>query len=202
MIIAVTNMKGGVGKTSTAFTLGAVFAEQGSAVHLWEMNDEQSDLLRLAEDAGMPCARVAGASLRARLADTPADYHIIECPPLYDNAVDVALDQSDMLICPTLCEYLPLQNLGEWLDRVGGTHPEMECRVLITMYSAPFKDEKSEIVASGIPLFKTVIPRLAAFPKSQRDGRSILEYPGGERGAKAYRTVAGEIQKWQKSQTS
>ena len=90
-IIAVTQQKGGVGKSTIAMHLGAAFHERGKRVLVVDA-DGQNTLIHWASassdsDSGIPFAVVnlseAGAQIHREIKKFVADYDLIvvDCPP-------------------------------------------------------------------------------------------------------------------------
>lgn len=201
MVIAVANLKGSTGKTTTALHLGAALAERGHRVALWDLDADQHDLFDMAPSAGLPCYAPQPGGLRAGIEGEPADFHLIECPNRSDMALRRALEISDLVLVPASCESLVIAGVVRLLQTVEKT-PAIKaraCRLLITMYSSPFRAERDGLQRlSEIEAMQTVIPRAAALPKAAARGLTVFDYVEdagtGQNAARAFRALAREIE--------
>lgn len=197
MVIAFANQKGNVAKTTSTAYLAYSLQKLGHSVQLWDLDNEQFDLMEMAEIVNVPCERPAPSNLKQRMAEVKADFHIIECPPRNETALKFGLECADLLIIPTWAQEMVVQGVIRLLN---GIRPDIEKKLLITMYSAPYKEEKDDLLAEeGIESFKTVIPLSPAFPKSKKAKMLVENYDKGKRGAQAFMSLAKEVVAWQQS---
>lgn len=107
MVISVINLKGGVGKTTTAMALAALATRHGRRATVMDC-DPQASATRWrdeAEDRGEDLGfEVKSANMaeieRLRRHMDPDRVYIIDCPP-NGNVVDSAAKASDIVIVPT-----------------------------------------------------------------------------------------------------
>lgn len=106
MIIAVTNLKGGVGKTTTAVALACAASASGEAVRLIDADAQGSATewgYLAADDGGveLPFAVEAGnqASI-SRLKARDGEWVFIDCPPT-GKVADEAVGKADFVVVPT-----------------------------------------------------------------------------------------------------
>lgn len=109
MIISAINLKGGVGKTTTAMALATAAAREGKEVELYDCDPQSSASLwaMMAEESGdaLPF-KVKSANLATlrmagnRLRKDPDKWVFIDCPP-NGNVMDEAASVSDFVIIPT-----------------------------------------------------------------------------------------------------
>ena len=132
------------------------------------------------------------------------DFVIIDSPPSLGLLTVNALTAAQKVIIPVQCEYYALEGLAELLRTVKLINANLRVKVaimgaLLTMY-----DRKSRLhraVAKEIRrkfpgyVFQTVIPRNVSLAEAPSFGKTILQYDPYSHGAKAYRQLAEEILK-------
>lgn len=113
MIVAVINIKGGVGKTTTAIALASAAAADGRRVVVLDTDEQSSASLwdYAAEQSGerLPF-EVASANIATlhRLKDDPGTFVVIDTPPT-GKVTDEAKDVADFVVVPTSPNGIDLQ---------------------------------------------------------------------------------------------
>lgn len=109
MIIAVANLKGGCGKTTSAIGLATAAARDGKTVKVLDADSQASACLwaEYAEEASSPlpfAVDVANMVTMKRQTKTAKgswdEWVIIDCPPS-GNVIDAAAEIADMVVVPT-----------------------------------------------------------------------------------------------------
>lgn len=109
VIISIINLKGGVGKTTTAIALATAAQRDGKRVKLYDTDPQSSASLwaTVAEDNGDPLpfevlpANIATVrSVGKRLKGDADEWAIIDCPP-NGHVMDEAMKVADLVIVPT-----------------------------------------------------------------------------------------------------
>lgn len=138
------------------------------------------------------------------------DFILIDSAPSVGLLTINALTLSGKVIIPVQCEYYALEGLADLLRTIQLINTNLKARVsvmgaLLTMY-----DRKSRLhraVAKEIRrkfpgyVFTAVIPRNVSLAEAPSFGKTILQYDPYSHGAKAYRQLAQEILKLEKSYT-
>ena len=143
--------------------------------------------------------------LKDRIADLEGyDYIVMDCPPSLGILSILALSAADGILIPVQCEYYALEGLSQLMESIqlvrGGFNPDLEIEgVLLTMYdgrtnlSMQVVEEVKNYFKDAV--FSTVIPRNVRLAEAPSYGMSIMDYDKNSRGAKAYASLADEVEK-------
>lgn len=161
MIVTVTNLKGGTGKTTTSILLATALDNLGYDCEVIDADPQGSatDWAALAADIGEPLpfdVRVENASSLKRFRQR-AKITIIDCPPGNAAIVDMAITFADHCIIPVSPSALDVDRMWDTLQTVEGKAP---ATVLLTSarLGTTNLDELREILQSeNIPTFKAPI---------------------------------------------
>lgn len=132
------------------------------------------------------------------------DYIVMDCPPSLGILSILALTATDGILIPVQCEYYALEGLSQLMESIqlvrGGFNPDLEIEgVLLTMYdgrtnlSMQVVEEVKNYFKDAV--FSTVIPRNVRLAEAPSYGMSIMDYDKNSRGAKAYASLADEVEK-------
>lgn len=143
--------------------------------------------------------------LKTVLAQASQDYVLIDCPPSLGLLSVNALTACDSVIIPVQAEYYALEGLTQLLGTIQkvkkGLNPDLDLLgVVVTMYDS--RTSLSDSVYKelqkhfGQKLFKTVIPRNVRLAEAPSYGKTIADHDKWSRGARAYKSLAKEIDKY------
>lgn len=141
--------------------------------------------------------------LREALKHAAYDYIFIDCPPSLGLLTINALSAADQVLIPVQAEYYALEGLGQLMGTIqavqGHINPQLELLgVLLTMYDK--RTSLSEQVAAelkqhfGDKLIRSVIPRNVRLAEAPSFGKTVYEHDKWSKGARAYKSVAKEIE--------
>lgn len=142
--------------------------------------------------------------LRSILANLDYDYILIDCPPALGLLTVNALTAATDVLIPVQAEYYALEGLGQLLEVIQQVHMALNpslnlLGVVITLYdsrtglSAQVKTELERHF--GEKVFKTVIPRNVRLAEAPSYGKTIIEHDKWSKGARAYKSLAKEVEK-------
>lgn len=141
-------------------------------------------------------------ALAEALAAAAYDYVIIDCPPSLGLLTINGLTAANNVLIPVQAEYYALEGLSQLLNTIqavrGSTNPGLNLLgIVLTMFDK--RNSLSEQVQAevknyfGDKLFKTLIPRNVRLAEAPSFGRTIYEHDRWSKGARAYKTLAGDI---------
>jgi chromosome partitioning protein len=193
MIISVTALKGGVGKTTTAIHLAAYFQEKAPTL-LIDADKNRSALHWSREDT-LPFAVASQAGATGLVKKYT---HIIidtQARPEPEELKDLA-NGSDLVILPTTPSHLDIDvtlKAAELLSTMTENY-----RVLLTQVDSRTKtgrEARKILQDAKLPLFKREIPRLVAFERAAEKAVIVKESgdPRANTGWLAYKAIGREI---------
>ena len=142
------------------------------------------------------------AEQKARPADVPYDYLLIDCPPSLNLLTLNAMTASHAVLVPVQCEFFALEGISqlkETIDQVKATlNPGLEVQgVVLTMHDARTslsKEVENEVRAFfGPKVYTTMIRRNVRVAEAPSHGKPILLYDYDCNGSQDYIKLAHEV---------
>lgn len=142
-------------------------------------------------------------NLRRALEDVESDFVLIDCPPSLGLLTVNALTAATDVLIPVQAEYYALEGLGQLLTVVEqvkqALNPNLSILgVVVTLYdkrTSLSEQVKQELVRYfGDKVFDTTIPRNIRLAEAPSFGKTIDEHDKWSKGARAYKSLAKEVQ--------
>jgi chromosome partitioning protein len=142
------------------------------------------------------------AEQRARPAEVPYGYLLIDCPPSLNLLTLNAMVAAHAVLVPVQCEFFALEGISqlkETIDQIKATlNPGLEIQgVVLTMHDARTslsREVATEVRAFfGAKVYETMIPRNVRVAEAPSHGKPILLYDYECPGSQAYIRLAHEI---------
>ncbi|PIP26109.1 MAG: chromosome partitioning protein ParA [Candidatus Moranbacteria bacterium CG_4_9_14_3_um_filter_40_7] len=139
---------------------------------------------------------------------TNYDFIIIDSPPSLGLLTINGLVASDEVIIPVQTEYFALEGLSQLLNTINlvkdNLQPELKVMgALLTMYDKRNRLARQVVkeVQDHFPgrVFDSIIPRSIRLAEAPGFGKSILSFDSFSKGARAYKNLAREVIKMEKS---
>lgn len=190
MKIGVTNLKGGVGKTTLSINLAVCFAHIGYKVCIVDTDSNQNSLQwRGARDEDLPKVLVVGTTepkaLTKTVNDLSDDYEIIimdGTPNLSEMNSRVILS-SDLLLIPTRTgahDFRAMDEFFNHLNKAKSFKDDIPAYFIINEYDdrvKTFKNIKARLKDEyQIPILETVLKSRVAYVDSCINGTGVFEH--------------------------
>ena len=226
-VIAITNQKGGVGKTTTSVNLSACLADAGKKVLLVDLDPqgnassglgiEKDDLELCVHDVlidGEPIADIVQPTMLENLFVAPATIQlagaevelvsVVSRETMLKKALASVRDTYDFIVidCPPSLGLLTLVKTITIVQQTSNKDLEIE-GVLLTMFdgrtnlSIQVADEVKKFF--GNKVYKTIIPRNVRLSEAPSYGEPIIVYDPKSKGADVYTKLAKEVIKASKT---
>lgn len=193
MIIAITALKGGVGKTTTAIHLAA-YLEQKAPTLLIDADKNRSALVWSKEEK-LPFYVASQAGAPALMKKYTHFVIDTQARPELEDLKDLA-STSDLLIIPTTPNHLDIDTTLKTVELLESLKANF--KILLTQVDSRTRngrDARQTLEEFKFPLFKTDIPRLVAFERSPQRGVIVKDFPDprSQTGWFKYMAVGREI---------
>jgi chromosome partitioning protein len=202
-LIAVVNGKGGVGKTTTAVNLAAIWG-QNRQVLLVDADPQGSStwwVERNEDGMGFDLAKEADFASFGELRQKPHDLIVIDTPPaLRSELLKAVISEADYIVLPTPPAPMDLMAL---IDTVRSAIKPIgvNYRVLLTKVDSRSLKETLEaqntLLELGIPACHAFVRTFKAHEKAVLEGVSIVHWRGknATEAAADYKRVAEELER-------
>lgn len=190
MKIGITNLKGGVGKTTLSINLAVCFAHMQYKVCVVDTDTNQNSLAWYgARDENLPEVTIVGVTdpkgLQKAVNSLHNDYDIVimdGTPNLGEMNTRVII-ASDLLLIPTRPGAHDFRAMSEFMNRVQLVKEQKENIVayfIINEFDDRFKLHqavKDSLKEYDVPLLKSMIKSRTAYGESNLNGTGVYEHP-------------------------
>ncbi len=189
MIISVTSLKGGVGKSTITQNLAVCFAHGGYRVCIADADANQSALrwssIRDENLVPIPAFGTPEKTLAANVKQLAKDYEIviIDGTPTLDKITSKIILLADLLLIPILPSGLDIWATEQFLERYEDAKVEREAdisaRFILNRYrpNTNLSKEVKEILQdTGIGVFDTTLKDRMAYAEAVIKGLGVIEY--------------------------
>lgn len=189
MIISVSSLKGGVGKSTIAQNLAVCFAHNGYKVCIADSDTNQSSLrwssLRHEDSLRIPAFGTPDKTLSSNIKQLANDYEIviIDGTPSLDKITSKIILLADMLLVPILPSGLDIWATEQFFERYEDAKIEKEKEIpafmILNQYQANItfnKEVKEALENTTIQLLKQSIKPRTAYREVVIQGKGVIEY--------------------------
>lgn len=190
MILAVGNLKGGVGKTTLAVNLAIALVRAGRDVLLVDGDDQGTAVaftqLRTEQlsHPGYTAVSLQGAALRTQVRQLAPKYAdiVIDVGGRDTSSLRAALTVADTLLIPVQPRSFDLWAVDRMAELVQEARAINDIRALTVLNAADSQGKDNEAAAealiemAGLEYVPAPIIRRKAFPNAAASGLSVLEY--------------------------
>ena len=191
MKIAITSLKGGVGKTTIATNLAVSFAQKGKSVCIIDTDAEQESSIIWSEQrpdtlAGVTVLRVGEKNLIREVNQHAKNYDVIilDGSPQLSELANATMLASDIVIVPISPSAFDFWSLDKFLNRFRQAQQmkeDLELYILLNKFNETqnIVKELSESLRTEFPdirrLNSTIAERVA-YKETSSQGMSVTEY--------------------------
>ncbi|MCR9290160.1 MAG: AAA family ATPase [Bacteroidetes bacterium] len=189
MKIGITNLKGGVGKTTVSQNLAVCFAHMGYKVCIVDTDTNQNSLAwNGVRDEELPNILVVGATDSNALTKTVDTLHkdheivIIDGTPSLSKMTTRIILSSDLLLIPILPSGHDFRSMTQFFERFEQAKEfrnDIPAYFLLNQYSNNLNvhsDMKGILAQFDIPILESTIRNRVAYNKTGIEGKGVYEY--------------------------
>lgn len=190
MIISITNLKGGVGKSTIAQNLAVCFAHKGAKVCIADTDKKQHTSIKWSgqrdeEALSIPVFGVTeGEALVKNVKALQKEYHhvFIDGTPILEELASWTVLASDVVIIPTLPSPSDIWSIQEYkvrLDQIKAMGSNVPAYLLINKHAGNRNLDREIDIAMlqfGLPIMQTKLRDRVAYKEAMLEGLGVYEY--------------------------
>jgi chromosome partitioning protein len=213
MIISVTSLKGGVGKSTITQNLAVCFAHSGYKVCIADADANQSALrwssLREEELPPIPAFGTPEKTLSSNIKKLNDDYEIVlvDGTPSLDRVTSKIILLADLVLVPILPSGLDIWATEQFLERLADAREQKEQPIpayfLLNQFQSNLnlnKEFREVLNDTGIPVLDSVLKNRVAYREAVIKGLGVYEFKDEKAKTEfveLYNEVVGVLQKLQ-----
>lgn len=188
MVIAVTNLKGGVGKTTIALNLGVTLAQRDYKVCVVDTDTEQRSAVKWSgqrdeNQRSIPVFAV-GEKLNKEIEALNKDYEfvIIDGTPQLSERANRTILASDIILIPISTsgfDFWSFEHFVERFNQAKAFKESVQAFVLLNKFSETkniSKEIREALKEFEIPVLKTTLGERVAYQETTIQGLGVVEY--------------------------
>lgn len=188
MVIAVTNLKGGVGKTTIALNLGVTLAQRDYKVCVVDTDTEQRSAIKWSgqrdeTQRSIPVFAV-GEKLNKEIEALNKDYEfvIIDGTPQLSERANRTILASDIILIPISTsgfDFWSFEHFVERYNQAKAFKESVQAFVLLNKFSETkniSKEIREALKEFEIPVLKTTLGERVAYQETTIQGLGVVEY--------------------------
>src|ERR1700692_3828387 len=210
-IFAIANLKGGVGKTTTAMHLAGTFGRRGLKVLVFDADKQGTATFwsdSAPETSPFP-ATVTGIQgdgskihrvVQRLAAEAGCDHVIVDCAPDRNSPVlGSILTVTDIVLIPVIpspADVVATGAITSLVEQARGMNPKLRAYLLASLVAANTTlgaQMLAEIAALGIPLLKGKLSYRVADREACAQGTLVQEISGAEKASEEVESLADEV---------
>lgn len=188
MIIAVTNLKGGVGKTTIAINLAVCFAKRDYKVCVVDTDSEQRSSVKWSGQREESLVTIpvfaVGEKLNKEIEALDKDYEfvIIDGTPQLSERANRTILASDLIlipITPSGFDFWSFEHFLERYEQAKGFKEKIHAYVLLNKFSEMRnigKEVKEALSQFEIPVLQSTLAERVAYQETTIQGVGVVEY--------------------------
>ena len=161
-VIAISNLKGGTGKTTTAVLLATAFTRLGHTVTVIDLDPQGSatEWAHMAADSGEPLPfRVEPGNIHTtKNLRESTDYTLLDCPPGNPGIIDAAVTHADVVLIPVQPSSIEAERMWDTID-IAGADKAVVLLTSVLLNANSTTALTRSIQEEGIRTFTGSIPR-------------------------------------------
>jgi chromosome partitioning protein len=205
MIISILNHKGGVGKTTLAIHLAAVFADQGKKTLLVDADPQGSALDWSAirkNDTRFPVVGMPKPTLHRDLKSIEGDYQriVVDGPPRSHAITRSSIMASKLVLIPVQPSPYDVWAANEIIDLLKEAavyNEKLKSGFVINrkiVNTAIGRDVRDILVEYNMPILKTAVCQRVIFAESAATGNTAIETDSNSLAAREIFSLAKEVE--------